>query len=228
MSYQVVITLGGLSALAAAQSGGAQVNITSMAFGDAGGANVIPDPAQTALINELHRRAINGIQQDPTNAGRVIVECVIPIDIGGFFVKEVGLFLSDGTLFAVAAYPEVYKPTIEESAGRELYVKMIIAIGNTSSVNLTIDNSTVFVTEERLLAFTPIDEKFSHMSSTDATMDANGDIVSVMLAGGYQIINTFVNGVHTKSELMDTDGITVLMTFNITFTADGIPLVERV
>lgn len=146
MSYSTVITNAGLAALAAAQSGGAAVTITHIAYGDGNGSIVVPDPAQTALTHEVHRRAINGISTDPLHPEWVVIESTIPPDIGGWTVREVGVILTDGTLFAVASYPEVYKPTVLESAGRDLYVKMILSVGNASNVTIQVDGSFVTAT----------------------------------------------------------------------------------
>lgn len=146
MSYQTLITDAGLAALATAQAGGAAVPLAEMAFGDGNGAPVVPDPEQPALINEVHRRALNGLSVHPEHPEWIVIECVIPADVGGFTVREVGVIAEDGTLFAVSAYPEAYKPTPVESAGRDLYVKMILAVGNGAPVTLAIDPSVTFAT----------------------------------------------------------------------------------
>ncbi|MDD2267015.1 phage tail protein [Sulfuricurvum sp.] len=146
MSYSTVITNAGLAALAAAQSGGTPVTITHIAYGDGNGSIIVPDPAQTALTHEVHHRAINGISTDAVHPEWVVIESTIPPDIGGFTVREVGVILTDGTLFAVASYPEIYKPTPIESAGRDLYVKMILSVGNAANVTIQIDASVVTAT----------------------------------------------------------------------------------
>lgn len=146
MSYSTVITNAGLAALAAAQSGGSAVTISHIAYSDGNGTAIIPNPAQTALTHEVHRRAINGISTDPIHPAWVVIESTIPPDIGGWTVREVGVILTDGTLFAIASYPEVYKPTVLESAGRDLYVKMILSVGNTSNVTIQVDGSFVTAT----------------------------------------------------------------------------------
>lgn len=146
MSYATVITNAGLAALAAAQSGGAAVTISHIAYGDGNGSIIVPDPAQTTLTHEVHRRAINGISTDAVHPEWVVIESTIPPDIGGWTVREVGVILTDGTLFAVASYPEVYKPTVLESAGRDLYVKMILSVGNASNVTIQVDGSFVTAT----------------------------------------------------------------------------------
>lgn len=146
MSYATLITNAGLAALAEAQAGGAPVAITHIVYGDGNGALIVPDPAQTTLTHEVHRRAINGISTDPTHPEWVVIESTVPPDIGGWTVREVGVILSDGTLFAVASYPDVYKPTPIESAGRDLYVKMILSVGNAANVTIVVDGTVVTAT----------------------------------------------------------------------------------
>lgn len=146
MNYSTVITNAGLAALAAAQSGGSAVTISHIAYGDGNGTAIIPNPIQTALIHEVHRRAINGISTDPVHPEWVVIESTVPPDVGGWTVREVGVFLSNGTLFAIASYPAVYKPTVLESAGRDLYVKMILSVGNAANVTIQVDGSFVTAT----------------------------------------------------------------------------------
>ncbi|MBN3265425.1 phage tail protein, partial [Pectobacterium brasiliense] len=109
-TYFALLTNIGAAKLANATALGSRLNITQMAVGDGGGVLPTPNPAQTALINEQRRAALNTLSVDPKNPSQIIAEQVIPENEGGWWVREVGLFDDDGNLIAVANCPETYKP----------------------------------------------------------------------------------------------------------------------
>lgn len=111
--FKTVITTAGAAKLAAATApGGRKVNITTMAVGDGGGKLPVPDAGQTGLIHEVWRHALNKISQDKRNSNYIIAELVIPPEVGGFWMRELGLYDDAGTLIAVANMAESYKPAL--------------------------------------------------------------------------------------------------------------------
>lgn len=96
--FKTVITTAGAAKLAAATApGGRKVNITTMAVGDGGGKLPVPDAGQTGLIHEVWRHALNKISQDKRNSNYIIAELVIPPEVGGFWMRELGLYDDAGT-----------------------------------------------------------------------------------------------------------------------------------
>ncbi|EEP93627.1 variable tail fiber protein, partial [Yersinia aldovae ATCC 35236] len=49
-----------------------------MAVGDGGGTLPTPDPAQTQLVNEQRRAALNSLSIDPSNPRQMIAQQIIP------------------------------------------------------------------------------------------------------------------------------------------------------
>lgn len=144
--YYAVLTNVGAAKLANATALGAQVEITQMAVGDGNGALPTPNPAQTALVHELRRAPLNTLSIDPNNANQIIAEQVIPEDVGGWWIREIGLFDKDGDLIAVANCAETYKPQLQEGSGRVQIVRMILIVSSTAAVTLKIDPSVVLAT----------------------------------------------------------------------------------
>lgn len=146
--YYAVLTNVGAAKLAKATALGAQVEITQMAVGDGNGALPTPNPAQTALVHELRRAPLNSLSIDPNNTNQIIAEQVIPEDVGGWWIREIGLFDKDGDMIAVANCAETYKPQLQEGSGRVQIVRMILIVSNTAAVTLKIDPSVVLATRQ--------------------------------------------------------------------------------
>ncbi|ENR3656979.1 phage tail protein [Salmonella enterica] len=146
--YYAVLTNVGAAKLANATALGAQVEITQMAVGDGNGALPTPKPAQTALVHELRRAPLNTLSIDPNNANQIIAEQVIPEDVGGWWIREIGLFDKDGDMIAVANCAETYKPQLQEGSGRVQVMRMILIVSSTAAVTLKIDPSVVLATRQ--------------------------------------------------------------------------------
>ncbi|MGT3291026.1 phage tail-collar fiber domain-containing protein [Yersinia enterocolitica] len=146
--YFAILTNQGAARLANAAALGTALKITHMSVGDGGGKAVTPNPEQTTLINEVRRGAVNMLSIDPQNINQIIVEQVIPENEGGWFIREIGLFDSEGMLIAVANCPETYKPLLQEGSGRTQTIRMILIVSSTNAVELKIDPSVVLATRQ--------------------------------------------------------------------------------
>ncbi|EPH5227764.1 tail fiber protein [Escherichia coli] len=171
--FRTVITTAGAAKLAAATApGGRKVNITTMAVGDGGGKLPVPDAGQTGLIHEVWRHTLNKISQDKRNSNYIIAELVIPPEVGGFWMRELGLYDDAGTLIAVANMAESYKPALAEGSGRSQTCRMVIIVSSVASVELTIDTTTVMATQDY------VDDKIAEHEQSrrhpDASLTAKG------------------------------------------------------
>lgn len=146
--YKAVLTKIGAAKIAAATAGGTKINLTQMAVGDGGGTLPTPDPAQTELIAEKHRAALNKVIVDPKHKNYLVAELVIPPEIGGFWMRELGLYDEVGALIAVSNMAESYKPLLSEGSGRAQTLRMVVIVSDMDTVNLLIDSSTVLATQE--------------------------------------------------------------------------------
>ncbi|ENH5393420.1 tail fiber protein [Escherichia coli] len=171
--FRTVITTAGAAKLAAATApGGRKVNITTMAVGDGGDKLPVPDAGQTGLIHEVWRHTLNKISQDKRNSNYIIAELVIPPEVGGFWMRELGLYDDAGTLIAVANMAESYKPALAEGSGRSQTCRMVIIVSSVASVELTIDTTTVMATQDY------VDDKIAEHEQSrrhpDASLTAKG------------------------------------------------------
>ncbi|EBQ8682293.1 phage tail protein [Salmonella enterica subsp. enterica serovar Virchow] len=147
--FKTVITTAGAAKLAAAtMPGGKKINLNVMAVGDGGGKLLVPDAGQTQLVNEVWRHTLNKISQDNRYSNYIVAELVIPPEVGGFWMRELGLYDDEGTLIAVANMAESYKPELAEGSGRAQTCRMVIIVSSVESVELSIDSTMVMATQD--------------------------------------------------------------------------------
>ena len=145
--YYTLLTTIGAARLANAHATRTPVNFAQIAVGDA---EYDPAEGQAALVNEVWRGAINDMRVHADNPNWFVIETVIPEDVGGWFVREVGLFDDAGNLIAVGKYPSTYKPVLASGSARDILIRMILEVGNTADVNLSIDPSIVLATRNHV------------------------------------------------------------------------------
>ena len=146
--YFAILTNYGAAQLANAVALGTQMNISKMAVGDGGGTLPVPDPAQTKLVRETRRAAVDQVSIDEKNPNFIIAEQVIPENEGGWFIREIGLFDDNGGLIAVGNAPETYKPNLQEGSGRTQVIQMVLMVSSTQAITLKVDPSVVLATRE--------------------------------------------------------------------------------
>lgn len=146
--FFALLTNIGAAKLANATALGTRLEITQMAVGDGGGTLPTPNPAQTQLVNEQRRAALNMLTVDPVNTSQIIAEQVIPETEGGWWIREIGLLDKDGDLIAIANCAETYKPQLQEGSGRTQTIRVILIVSSTAAVTLKIDPSVVLATRK--------------------------------------------------------------------------------
>lgn len=146
--YFAILTNYGAAQLANAVALGTQMNISAMAVGDGGGTLPVPDPAQTKLVRETRRAAVNQVSIDEKNPNFIIAEQVIPENEGGWFIREIGLFDDNGGLIAVGNAPETYKPNLQEGSGRTQVIQMVMMVSSTDAITLKVDPTVVLATRD--------------------------------------------------------------------------------
>lgn len=148
--YFTVLTDYGTQAFAKAIATNQPIQFSSFAVGDGNGQAVTPTADRTALVKEIHRANVSAVSLDPRNNKQIIIELTIPEDVGGFYIREMGVFDSTNKLVAYANAPESFKPTLESGSGKVQVLRMILKVSNSQAVTLSIDNSVIFVTRQQL------------------------------------------------------------------------------
>ncbi|MFM2480150.1 phage tail protein [Celerinatantimonas sp. YJH-8] len=147
-TYFALLTTIGQAKLANATALDQPVAITQMALGDGNGETPTPNESQTALLNEQYRATLNSLSVDDDNPSQIIAELVVPENQGGFWIRELGLFDTNGDMLAIANCPPTYKPMLSEGSGRVQRIRMVLTVSNTSAVTLKIDPAVVLATRD--------------------------------------------------------------------------------
>lgn len=154
--YYTMLTTKGLAKVVAALSGGPALQPQSMAVGDGGGPNFYDQydrdalKQRSSLVNQHWSDDLNLVDVDPNNPAWVVTEGLIPTQVGGWYIREVGIFDIAGDLIAIGVYPETYKP-IATAVEADLLVRSILEVGEASVVQLKIDPSQVMATRAWVL-----------------------------------------------------------------------------
>lgn len=141
-----ILTKIGEAKEANAKALGVPVLITELEVGDGGGVSPTPDREQTALLGPKRRAQINRSFVDPNNPAWLVIEQVIPDQVGGWWIRELGLRDADGDLVAVANCPPTYKPQLAEGSSRTQVVRMVLQVSSSKDFTLKVDPSVVLAT----------------------------------------------------------------------------------
>lgn len=149
-SFYTILTNIGKAQIANASALGTKVKFTTLKLGDSGGNYYNPTETQTALVHEVWSGNIGNIIVDTDNSNWIVLETVIPANVGGFMIRECGIADDEGNLLAVGKYPETYKPVVSEGSSKDLRIRTILEVVNTAAVMLKIDPTVTLATKEDL------------------------------------------------------------------------------
>lgn len=121
------------------------INITKIAVGDGMGAVYTPVPTQTALKRETWSGPIDSVQVNPTNKNQVTFEGIVGANVGGFYIREIGLYDQANKLVAISDFPESFKALADQY---ELYVRMILQTGSADVTNIIINKDMIYATKK--------------------------------------------------------------------------------
>lgn len=163
------ITEVGLQALFNAQSDGLQARISAIALGDGA---YTPTQTRTGLSSEKNRiNILSGSLVSPTQ----IHLSVIDDSNKTFWVREVGFYLDDGTLFAVYSEPDkalAYKsPEVDLLLAFDLALAGVPA-GSVNIIDQGVDLNILIAPELTKMATAQISNMYRHVKQTFALLAA--------------------------------------------------------
>ena len=195
--FYAILTKVGAAKQANADALGIPWKITQMAVGDANPGGLdnpplpMPDASWTSLLGEWRRAPLNQLKVDEKDSAVIVAEQVIPAEIGGRWIREVGLYDADGDLVAVANCAPTYKPLLTQGSGRTQVVRMNLVVSSSSNVVLKIDPSVVLATREWVTEeLARQDFKHSVLAATTAAITLSGlqTVDGVALTAGARVL----------------------------------------
>ncbi|EQB2434287.1 phage tail protein [Escherichia coli] len=146
--FFTILTAAGKAKIASALAEQKQIRLQTMVVGDGNGKYIEPTESQTKVVHEVWRGQLNTLKIAPDNPAWVIAEAIIPEQVGGWYVREVGLLDTDGTMVAIGKFPETYKPRLPAGASKQIVIRAVMEVTNADAVTLLIDPSVVVATRE--------------------------------------------------------------------------------
>ena len=169
--YGTIITTQGAAIIADCILNGKKLPIVEAAAGDGGGEATTPTPGQTALVNERWRGEIAGKSLSPTTPNMIDVKVVIEDSVGGFTIREMGLYSDTGVLIAVCNTPATEKVSISGGVSGKLTMLMHIVVADASVLDFIINPSLDTVNRQELE-----DALEAHNEDLEAHPDIREDI----------------------------------------------------
>ncbi len=146
--FYSILTSIGKAKIANANALGNKLNLTTLVLGDGNGKYYNPTENQEVLVNEVWKGNISSITIDSKNPNWIVIETIIAGNVGGFFIREVGISDDEGSLIAIGKYPETYKPVISDGSTKDLIIRMILEVSNSANVTLKIDPAIIMATKK--------------------------------------------------------------------------------
>ena len=179
---------------------GIPFEVTHIALGDGNGKYYEPSRTQTKLVNEVWR---GNVEKCEWTDNRFYCVTTVPAEIGGFEVREAGVFDAENNLLVVSKFPETTKQAPESGTVKQLTIRIELEMSNTQLAELVINPNLNVVTMDVLDNVTKeTDEKFESLDEKYQKLDEKG------VAGGYApvgedglIPNAFIPEPETKSIL---------------------------
>ena len=167
VDYYNVTTNTGDAEIAAAIASNTKFAITHIAFGDGNGAVPTPTKTRTTLVREVHRQAVTKYERHSTNANWIVIETIIPSNIGGFWVREMGV-IANGKMISHGSHAP-FEKVADPTGVSEYRLKFTLNVKDGNVVNITLDQSLIYAsqawTDEN---YVPRDEIIDNLTTDDA------------------------------------------------------------
>lgn len=122
---------------AAALANGTAIVITHIAIGDG---TTVPSGGETALYNEIVRKAISGHGTVVGASNVAYFDIFLAAAEGPYTIREAGLYDNAGDLIAIARYdPPINKPVPASGQTVEGTVRLEVAFSNIANVTIVVD-----------------------------------------------------------------------------------------
>jgi len=173
--YNVTTNLGDAE-IANAIATNTKLNITHIAFGDGNGSVPTPNKARTSLVREVHRQAVTKYERHPTNANWIVIETIIPSDVGGFTIREMGI-IANGKLISHGSHAP-FEKVADPSGVSEYRLRFTQNVTDGSVVELTLDESLIYATQAWIdESYIPRSEIADNLTTNDAAKVASARTV---------------------------------------------------
>lgn len=148
-----IITVQGLQKINAFENTGVPVNITHIALGDSGGQGYDPTGNETGLVNEVWRTNVATSQAEGLSRW---YEIHLPPEVGGFWVREFGVFDNTGTLIAIGRLNAFFKMRSQGGDVMDVRLRVYMTVSNQAAIEVTMEPEGFLRTDNNLSDLTDV------------------------------------------------------------------------
>ncbi|WCJ72076.1 phage tail protein [Clostridium botulinum] len=205
--FYTILTKIGKAKIANSTALGTKVNFCKLQVGDSNGTYYNPTEDQTELKHKVWEGNINSISIDENNPNWIIIEVLLPSNVGGFMIREAAILDDEDNVIAIAKYPETYKPLTQDGSSKDILIRTILEVSNTSSVTLKVDPTVILATKKDIEIITSSMDDLGKRITKNEESITNiksdlADITTYQTAGGTANaislnLSTLVNGYAT-------------------------------
>jgi len=162
-------------------------DISHMVLGDANGAWYEVTGLEQTLLNECARIPLLSITPHPEHSNRIVCDAPIPLDVGGFTIREFGVVSPTGLLLAIGMHQEISLPDPGGPTIFDIIIRGMLDVLAIGVVNLVVDPFLVTATR----------------GYVDAVVEAHSAPATVDAAGPVQLATVL----ETLAGLLDTKAV---------------------
>ena len=156
---------------------GLPFEVTHIALGDGNGRYYEPTTSQTKLVHEVWR---GNVEKCEWSEDRFYCVTTVPAEVGGFDVREAGVFDAENNLLVITKFPETTKQSPESGTVKQLTIRIELQMSNQELAELVINPNLNIVTIDVLDdAINKTDAKFETLDEKYQKLEEKGQ------PGGY-------------------------------------------
>lgn len=179
--YYTLITDIGEAKIANNLYSGKKIDFALLKLGNGNDEEYNPDSSQTDLRKEVWRGNVVHVEIDEKNPNWINIYTVIPPGDGGFWIREMGVFDSDGDMIAICNVAPSYKPTLDEGSAKEITMKMTMAVTNTSVITLKVDPTVIYAKRKDVISLQTRVNDITTQLNAMAYEEAGGTATAITL-----------------------------------------------
>ena len=192
--YFALVPASGREVIAQALKSGQMLNVNTAVIGDGEGHYVLPSDDITGVMREVWRGTCE-IKPDNDNPTMMRFAIRVPVDVGGWDVREIAILTEDDTLLVYANAPGWHKLNVRNGTSNPMDINILVTIAEASSVivNINYDGQTAFLKDIE----NHNNSKDSHNGHfTDPNLHFNEERLTRLRAGtNYELDSKKVGGV---------------------------------
>ena len=145
VDYYAVVTNLGRELIATALATKTPLRLTHIVLGDGEGNYVLPDREMTSLYREVWRGECT-VTQDPANPNMLNIRTNVPVDVGGWEVREIGVIDENENLVIIASAPGWRKLAVINGTSNPMEINILVTVTDASAIELNISYDGISAT----------------------------------------------------------------------------------